>query len=538
MFKNNTNLFNINLILISLFPFFVFLGPFFENSIFITYFILCLIILIKKNLPFEKSLLIYLFLFYFFIVLSGTFSLNYDSIIKSILYIFYLIPIIFFYTFNFNKNTFKKISYVFIFFIFILSFDLIFQKLIGFNIFGMSLNDCYDTLNYNIKKNCRPSSFFGDELVAGSFIAKFSFIPILVTMIDFDKIKINKIIFLFLFYVLGLFAIYLTGERMAFLTYSLFFLVFIFLISFIYQRLIILFLSLLVFLIIVLLSQNNYGSKRLISISSNLYSKNIVEIPIISFGFQKKDIISDIVIYDEYLNDFKIEQNAAIGKIQIKSNYYQDNTCNDTTTQNCETNKSSRLFKVSYKNRDLVINNYKENFKDTFFYVNKNIFEKDPNELNYSDFKIISRDKLVKTFLDTGWGAHVQASFEIFKSNYLLGIGFKNFSSFCNELPQLNIYEDKKKCTNHPHNYFIELLTSLGLIGFIFFLFLIFKLFQRFFIYNHNNKLNLIFLIIILIIVSPFQITGSIAGSSFANKFWMQFYLILIFINSFVRKNE
>ncbi len=536
MYKDNTNLFNINLILISLFPLFVFLGPFFENFIFIAYFILCLIILIKKNLYFEKSLLMSLFLFYFFILLSGTISQNYDSIVKSILYILYLLPIIFFYTLKFDKNNFKTISYVFIFFILILSFDLIIQKIVGYNIFGMPLNECYDTVNNNIKKNCRPSSFFGDELVAGSFIAKFSFIPILITMASFDKIKINKITFLFLFYILGLFAIYLTGERMAFLIHSLFFLVFIILISFKYKKLIILFLCLLIFLFIALLSQNNYGSKRLISIFSNLYSKDIVEIPILTHGIQEKETITNLVIYDEYLNDFKIEKNAVIGKIQIKRNYYEQ--CNEETLQVCERNKSARLFKVSQKNRNLKIINYKKNFNNTSFYVNASIFEKDLNELEYEDFRIFSKDKIVKTFLDTGWGAHVQASFEIFKSNYLFGIGLKNFSSFCDKLPELNIYEDKKKCTNHPHNYFIELLTSLGLIGLFLFLFLIFKLFQKFFMYNHNNKLNFIFFITIFIIINPIQITGSIAGSSFANKFWMQIYLILIFINSFVKENE
>lgn len=305
-----------------------------------------------------------------------------------------------------------------------------------------------------------------------------------------------------------------------------------------YKKLIILLLCLLTILFISLLSQNNYSSKRLNSISSNLYSKNIVELPLIDFAIQEGEFITELVIYDEYLNDFKLVKNAIIGKIQIQRNIYWNNTCNETTYPGCDGNRSGALYKKIYKTRDLKIINFKENFNDSYFHINKNIFEKDLNELNYGDFSVLSREEIVKTFLDTGWGAHIQASFEIFKSNYLFGIGFKNFSSFCDKLPELNIYEDRKKCTNHPHNYFIELLTSIGLIGLIFFLFLIFKLFKKFFILNRNNLLNLIFLFTILIIINPIQITGSIAGSSFANKFWMQIYLILIFVNSFVRENE
>ena len=46
-----------------------------------------------------------------------------------------------------------------------------------------------------------------------------------------------------------------------------------------------------------------------------------------------------------------------------------------------------------------------------------------------------------------------------------------------------------------------------------------------------TDKLILIFTI--LIIINPFQITGSIFGSSFANKFWIQIIILMFFLKNY-----
>ncbi len=71
------------------------------------------------------------------------------------------------------------------------------------------------------------------------------------------------------------------------------------------------------------------------------------------------------------------------------------------------------------------------------------------------------------------------AAIDTWKYNKILGNGIKSFRVNCNKLQNLegyNLGEDIMKfkrnrlCSNHPHNYYLEILTETGIIGFFIFL--------------------------------------------------------------------
>ena len=89
----------------------------------------------------------------------------------------------------------------------LISFDLGFQYIFKFNIIGLPINPNHDL--------SRASSFFRDELIAGTYILKFS-LPV----IGYYLFK-NKFIFSYALILIYLIAIIFSGERMSFLLYGL-----------------------------------------------------------------------------------------------------------------------------------------------------------------------------------------------------------------------------------------------------------------------------------------------------------------------------
>ena len=66
---------------------------------------------------------------------------------------------------NFNENKFKKILKFFLFLIYLLIFDIFFQRILGYNLFGYELIDG------------RSTGPYGDELIPGGIILLIGFVP-------------------------------------------------------------------------------------------------------------------------------------------------------------------------------------------------------------------------------------------------------------------------------------------------------------------------------------------------------------------------
>ena len=166
--------------LLCFFPVLLVTGPFLPDlslTLIIIYFVISSFI--KKDFTFYKNSFFILFcLFYLYIFLNSIFiSGEFLSIKSSIFYIrfgLFVLAISYLISKNLDKINFLMVP-LFLTFL-ILFVDSIFQKKFGFNIIGLEMNNPF-----------RVSSFFGDELILGSFVIKF--LPILIALIYFSKIK-------------------------------------------------------------------------------------------------------------------------------------------------------------------------------------------------------------------------------------------------------------------------------------------------------------------------------------------------------------
>ena len=143
---------------------------------------------------------------------------------------------------------------------------------------------------------------------------------------------------------------------------------------------------------------------------------------------------------------------------------------------------------------------------------------------------------------DTNYYYHYSKAFLIFKSHFFFGAGYKSFRNECSN----PIYNDLTKnsldkrhfngCTTHPHNFYLELLSELGIVGFSIFIFALFNLLKICFSNIKNNLINKyqykILLTFLLSYFFPFKPTGSI----YTNFSLIMFFFVITFF-IFIKKN-
>ena len=124
-----------------------------------------------------------------------------ESIIRSVGFVRFVIFLFAVQYFFINlKKVFNKIFLYWTVIIFIVLIDVVFERIIGFNLLG-----------FESPSSHRIVSFFEDELIVGGFILGFSF---LISGYLFKSAKNNqKKIFSNIFFCLSIFCIYLSGER-------------------------------------------------------------------------------------------------------------------------------------------------------------------------------------------------------------------------------------------------------------------------------------------------------------------------------------
>ena len=123
---------------------------------------------------------------------------------------------------------------------------------------------------------------------------------------------------------------------------------------------------------------------------------------------------------------------------------------------------------------------------------------------------------------------HASVAYQIFEQNKLFGVGIKNFRNFCdNDNFNKDIHPSwqKVKCSTHPHNFYFEILSELGMLGLllliIFFLFSFINVFKVYL--KTKNNFILINLFIILVYFIPFLPRGSFFTNWNAIIFWTIF---------------
>ena len=217
MFKDSPNILSNTeksiFLLITLYPIFLITGNLFVNFFYIVISIIS-IFNFKKSKVFFKSNIFYLLIF-FLIYLSFNlfFSLNiinsYPRVIKFLLIILFVKEIS---TFNNDKTEiyFEKIIKLWVIVYFVVTLDVIFEIIFGFN-----------SLGFRSSLEGRIASFFGDELVVGAFYHFFSLIVLSYL------IKNNHQNLLFVLLVILIISVsFMIGERANFI--RLFFSIFLF----------------------------------------------------------------------------------------------------------------------------------------------------------------------------------------------------------------------------------------------------------------------------------------------------------------------
>ena len=297
--------YNIPIILFSLIPFFLITGPFLSDlSVSIIGLIFVFYCLKHKNFSYFKNKCFYFFLIFWVYLILNTLinNFNLDSLKISFFYFrygFFVIAIVAL------LNVDSKFIRYFFYCIFIcftcLVLDGFYQYFFGENILGLK----------SISK-FRVSSFFGDELILGSYLSRLWPIFFGLSVLIFKKR--NKLFFLFiLIFILSESLIFISGDRSAFFYINLSAL-FVILFS---QRLVKLRLFTLIssILVIVIISFVNPAAKERL-VDQTLKQMNLVN--------QKENKIHEIYIFSKehtnhYISAYKMFLDNKILGVGVKN---------------------------------------------------------------------------------------------------------------------------------------------------------------------------------------------------------------------------
>jgi len=204
--KKNFFFYNLPSFCFCLLPLFLITGPFLSD---LSISLISLLFIIKciqeKNFSYFKNKYFYFFiLFYFYLVLNIIFNnFNTRSFINALFYFrFGIFVIALVYLLNLNKKLLEYFFIVSVICFSMLIFDGFIQYFFKANIFGAALS-----------AQNRVSSFFGDELILGSYISRL--LPIIFGISLIIPYK-NKYLYLIPIFIFCETLVFLSGERAAF----------------------------------------------------------------------------------------------------------------------------------------------------------------------------------------------------------------------------------------------------------------------------------------------------------------------------------
>jgi O-antigen ligase len=134
--------------------------------------------------------------------------------------------------------------------------------------------------------------------------------------------------------------------------------------------------------------------------------------------------------------------------------------------------------------------------------------------------------------------AHYDVAWQIFKDNPISGVGNLKFRYICHNNKYLNIKIEytHERCSNHPHQIHLEILSEQGIIGYLIIIFTIFSiLFNSFKIYRKTGDLiHLSSILFVLTFFIPLLPTGSFFSTFSGSIFWINFS----FVHAFLSKSD
>jgi len=164
------------------------------------------------------------------------------------------------------------------------------------------------------------------------------------------------------------------------------------------------------------------------------------------------------------------------------------------------------LFSLIY-NQNLVVKKNFNNFADRI----------------YKFHNLISSEKLDRHKLPQHF-AEFESFYDTWLMNKFLGGGIKSFRINCPL--RKNISKDERvMCSNHPHNYYLEVISELGVVGLVIFSFIVISVLKESYLkrYLKNDKKNINILPFIFLFIAeifPIKSTGSFFTTSNSTYFF------------------
>ena len=301
-------------LLIALFPIILIAGNLLINLFYVFISILS-ILNFKKRKDFFKSNIFYLLIFFFiYLAINLLFSVNfinsYPRVIKFLLIILFVKEVLIFNN-DKNKINFEKIVQFWSIIYFIVTLDIIFEIIFGFN-----------SLGFKSSLEGRVASFFGDELVVGAFYHFFSlFILSYLIKNEYPNFLIITLIILIIS------VSFMIGERANFIKLFFSILLFSFLILKINYLKKIGLISLTLFIIAIIFYSNDSLKKRYYNQISIIYSidgfkKYFKESQYGAHQITAYEIFKDNILFGVGLKNFREESKRSIYENQ---DYYKTN---------------------------------------------------------------------------------------------------------------------------------------------------------------------------------------------------------------------
>ena len=135
----------------------------------------------------------------------------------------------------------------------------------------------------------------------------------------------------------------------------------------------------------------------------------------------------------------------------------------------------------------------------------------------------------IKYYKDNHHKAHFLTAIEIFKDNKITGSGIKTFRVVCHnkKYENINSIYYKNRCTTHPHNLYLEIISETGILGILLFIsinfYIIFQLVKNYLIIKKFRNEILFIFCNFFILFWPLQTTGSFFSSWNGVFYWIFF---------------
>ena len=186
---------------------------------------------------------------------------------------------------------------------------------------------------------------------------------------------------------------------------------------------------------------------------------------------------------------------------------------------------------------------------NNYFFDRYNIFIKEVLPVEKKIDNTIEK----RNFFDSQWGAHFLTGYEIFKNNLYFGIGLKQFKVECSSNAYENIDSNFRsgRCSSHPHNLYIEMLSETGIVSTLIFVSLIIYFFIRCLKVLYNKKIKsyynsyeylmfICFFAMNVFTFFPIRSSGSFFSNFAGSLIWYNFSFLFIYLKHFensIKKN-